>query len=98
MKNLVIAFLTIVLFALTTMAQKDSLGSKMRATASNAISMSIPTSTAHFSCICYCGKSCGGDCIVNYGDCSAYDALGCGIACCDAAPNPGPNDCYGVRQ
>src|ERR1700686_265063 len=97
MKNVVMAFLTVALLGLTTVAQKQFGSGNLYTSANSAVNKPL-TARLPPSCTCSCGKNCDGSSSVHYSGCSFEDGLNCVFDCCDAAPDPTPGECGGHGQ
>lgn len=87
MKKMSIVLVAIIFLSLSAFAEKPHNSGKMYAMANNALVEPMP------SCVCTCGRTCDGSCSSSFELCSLGQGFACIIACCRAAPRPGPEEC-----
>jgi hypothetical protein len=95
MKKLVIVFATLMLPSFTISAEKAYYSGKVHTVTNIVLSESLPASPTPAPCTCSCGRNCDGSCTANFSGCGLGDGFRCLLDCCQAAPNPRPDECGG---
>lgn len=91
MRRLIIVFVTLVLLALTTFAEKPNYTTKIYTKASVTLSEPLPISPTPYECACSCGKNCAGDCTTHFEGCGIAEGIRCILDCCSKTPNDCPD-------
>jgi hypothetical protein len=102
MKKAFVVCLSVVILALTAMAQKEPQGVKLSLVSIKIVSRSPSVNPVLFSCTCSCAKDCDGWCTGHYStqECNSNEGVGCIATCCDnAAPDcRGPGGILGLTD